>query len=241
MKELVEAIRNGDRAQLAELYEQNTGLLFTLARRYRGRDPMVSDEDLMQAGFLGLAEAVDAWEPDRGAWSTIATLYVKKAMREALGLRGTRQRAHLGAISLDEPIGEDGDATRADLLVDESLPDADEQILDDERRAAVRAAVGRLEGRKRDVVEWHDLEGQTLSLIGESMSLSLQRVNQLRKKAFKDLRRDRQLRRALDEDTRYYQRWGVSAFNSSWTSVTEKVALWRIEQRERAAREQQTG
>ncbi len=228
MKDLIEAIRNGDHTRLGELYERNTGLLFTLARRYRGIDNAVDMDDLMQAGFLGLLAAVDAWEPDRGAWSTVATLYATKAMREALGIRSTRQRAHLGAVSLDAPIGEDGDATRADLLADESLPDADARVLDDERRAAVRAAVGRLEGRKRDVVVWHDLEGQTLALIGEGLGVSLQRANQFRKDAFKDLRRDRQLRRALDDETLYYQHLGVNGFNTSWTSITEKVVLWRI-------------
>jgi RNA polymerase sigma factor (sigma-70 family) len=233
MQELVEAIRNGDRAQLAELYKQNTGLLYTLARRYRGRDPMVGDEDLMQAGFLGLVAAVDAWDPERGAWSTIATGYIMNAMRGAVGIRGTRQRAHLGAVSLDAPIGEDGDTARADLLADESLPDSDERIIGDERRAAVRAAVGRLEARKRDVVELHDLQGQALAQVGEGMSVSLQRAQQIRKDAFKDLRRDRQLRRALDEETLYYRYWGVGAFNTTFTSVTERVALWRIEMRER--------
>lgn len=144
---------------------------------------------------------------------------------------------HLGAVSLDAPIGgEDNDITRADLLADESLPDADEQVLDDERRAAVRAAVGRLEGRKRDVVEWHDLEGQTLALIGEGLGVSSERVNQLRKKALHDLYRDRQLRKALDEETLYYPRWGVNAFNTTWTSITERVAMWRIEMQERYGR-----
>lgn len=236
MQEIVEAITSGDRSRLADLYKQNTGLLFTLAKSYRGRDPMVDDEDLMQAGFLGLVEAVSAWDPERGAWSSVAIWYAKKAMREALGIRSTRKRAHLGAVSLDAPISEDGDATRADLLPDESLPDSNERILMDERRAAVRAAVGRLRGRKRDVVEWHDLEGQTLSLIGEGMGLSLQRVNQLRKKALNDLYRDRKLRRALDDETLYYQHLGVNGFNTSWTSITEKVAMWRIEMRERYGR-----
>lgn len=235
MRELVEAIKGGDRAQLAELYKQNTGLLFTIARRYRGVDPMVSDDDLMQAGFLGLVAAVDAWEPERGAWSNIATLCVKRAMREALGIHTTRQRAHLGAVSLDEPIpgSEDGDTTRAALLADESLPDADERVLDDERRVAVREAVGRLEGRKRDVVEWHDLEGQTLAQAGDNLGVCLQRVKQLRDGALRDLRRDWRLRKTLDEETLYYQHRGIRAFNTDWTSVTERVALWRIEQRER--------
>jgi RNA polymerase sigma factor (sigma-70 family) len=207
MKDLIEAIRNARSNEAGRALRAEHGLLFTLAKRYRGIDNAVDMDDLMQAGFLGLLAAVGAWEPDRGAWSTIASLYATKAMREALGIRSTRQRAHLGAVSLDAPIGEEGDATRADLLADESLPDADTALLENDRRAAVRAAVGRLEGRKRAVVEWHDLEGQTLALIGDGLGVSFQRVKQLREKAFTDLRRDRQLRRALDDETLYYQHW----------------------------------
>lgn len=101
------------------------------------------------------------------------------------------------------------------------------------------AAVGRLEGHKRDAVELHDLEGQTFAQVGKILGVSRERVNQFRKKALHDLYRDRQLRRALDEETLYYQRWGVNAFNTTFTSVTERVAMWRIELQERAARARQ--
>jgi hypothetical protein len=39
--------------------------------------------------------------------------------------------------------------------------------------------------------------GQTLSLIGEGLGVSLQRVKQLRENAFKDLRRDQRLCRTV--------------------------------------------
>lgn len=231
MLELIESIKAGDRSRLAELYEQNRGLLYPLARRYAGIDPATDMDDLMQAGYLGLAAAVDAWEPDGWAWSTVATGYVRNAMRKAVGIAGTRRRAHLGAVPLDAPLpgGEDGDTTRADLLADESLPDADERVLDDERRAAVREAVGRLEGRRRDVVDLCDLQGQTLARVGEGLDISAEAVRCIRTKALRDLRHDRQLRRMLEDETPYYQHRGVGAFNSSWESVTERVALWRIE------------
>jgi len=93
--------------------------------------------------------------------------------------------------------------------------------------------VGRLDGFKRDVVERHDLQGQTLNQISESLGVSHQRAAQIRRDAFKDLRRDRQLRQLLENETPYYHHLGVKGFNTSWTSTTERVALWRIE-RERA-------
>lgn len=77
------------------------------------------------------------------------------------------------------------------------------------------------------------MQEQTLAQAGEKLGVSFQRVKQLRDGALRDLRRDWRLRRALDDESLYYQHRGVNAFNTSWTSVTEKVALWRIEQRER--------
>jgi len=97
--------------------------------------------------------------------------------------------------------------------------------------------LGRLESRKRDVVEQCDLQGQTLAQVGEGLGVSYQRMKQLRDGAFRDLRRDWRLRQALDDESLYYQHQGVNGFNTSWTSITEKVALWRIEQRARYERE----
>lgn len=239
MNELITAIKNGDDKRLVELYERNTGLLFTLAKRYIGIDYAVTEDDLIQAGFLGLLAAVDAWTPDKGAWSTVAYWYVQRAMRQAVGINSTRRRAHLGAVSLDEPIpgGDDGDTTRADLLADESLPDADENLLRAEIVATVRGAVDAIpDARQAVAVRLRHLEGRTGQQVGDMLGCSRERVRQLERDGFKALRRDKRLRalmRAyhLDEETRFYAHKGVTAFNTDWTSVTEGTALWRIEQR----------
>ena len=237
MNELITAIKNGDDKRLVELYERNTGLLFTLARRYRGIDNAVDTDDLIQAGFLGLLAAVDAWEPEKGAWSTIAHWNVQRAMRQAVGINSTRRRAHLGAVPLDEPIpgSEDGDTTRADLLADESLPEADEDLLRAEIVATVRGAVDAIpDARQAVAVRLRHLEGRTGQQVGDMLGCSRERVRQLERDGFKALRRDKRLRalmRAyhLDEGTRFYAHKGVTAFNSDWTSVTEGAVLWRLE------------
>lgn len=180
---------------------------------------------------MGLVEAERTYDASKGkSWAGWAVYYIRRAMREAVGINTTRERAHLHAVSLDEPLGdEEGAASLLDALADETLPDADTGLLEAERAAAVRAAVSRLESRKRDAVERHDLEGQTLDQIGKNWGVSRESVRQLRVKALRDLRRDWRLQRALDEGTNFYQHKGVSAFNTDWTSVTEAAALWRIE------------
>ena len=62
MRDLIEAIKRGNAGRLGELYALNRGLLYKLSERYIGIDNAVTRDDLMQAGFLGLCEAVRAWE-----------------------------------------------------------------------------------------------------------------------------------------------------------------------------------
>ena len=49
---------------LEELYSQNYGLISAIAKRYSG---VYELDDLMQESFLGLAEAVESYDPEGGA------------------------------------------------------------------------------------------------------------------------------------------------------------------------------
>ncbi len=234
MYELVQAIRNGDRARLTDLYKQNYGLIYKLARRYVDLDNAVTIDDLTQAGFLGLYVAVDAWEPARGAWSTVAYLHVWKAMREAVGLSG-RKRTLARAVSLDEPLlGDEGGATtRLDMLADESLAAADASLLADEQSAALMEAVARLAPDECEAIRLHELEGLSYARVGVCMGVGVQRARALQARAIRNLHKDAELERALDMETRFHGHKGVRAFLSDWTSATEGAALWRIEHRAR--------
>ena len=184
---------------------------------------------------MGLVEAERTYDASKGkSWVGWAAYYIRRAMREAVGINSTRERAHLYTVSLDAPISDDDDATGLDNLADESLPAADDVIIRDERRAAVRAAMSRLEPRRREVIQRHDLQRQSLAKAGDVMGISTEATRTLRMKALRDLRRDWRLKRELDHETNFYQHKGVSAFNTDWTSVTEAAALWRIEQREKS-------
>lgn len=59
-----------------------------LAERNRGLD----GEDLLQAVNLGIIEAIPEWDPKCGMFLTVATFYMKKCIREALGIRTEKER-----------------------------------------------------------------------------------------------------------------------------------------------------
>jgi len=125
---------------------------------------------------------------------------------------------------------EEGAGSLLDMLEDESIPDASSGLVEADRAATVRAAVERLEDRKREVMQRHYLEGQTLAKTGAGMGITKEAVRCIRNKALNDLRNDKAIRlMRLEDATPYYRRVGVSTFNTTWTSATEAAALWRIE------------
>ena len=228
-----------------DIYEQNKGLLVTMARRYAlvfALDRAVSVEDLMQAGFIGLMKAADTYDADAGkSWAGWACWHIQMEFNSALGLRkGRFTRPHTGAVALDGPFSpEDADgATTGDMLADDTLPDADEALLRDELRQDVRAAVKRLKSdQQRRVVEMCKLEGQSYRQAAESLGVSVGQAYQLFFRASGNLSRDPRLRAlaGLDERTRFHAHKGAKAFNRDWTSVTEGAALWRLGQTSKQA------
>jgi len=65
---LVEEYQNGNDQALNELVEQNKKLVYHFANRYYGMCKLsfLDKDDLIQEGFIGLMEAAEKFEPDRG-------------------------------------------------------------------------------------------------------------------------------------------------------------------------------
>lgn len=78
-EDLVEAIQRGENEadNLEKLYLNNTGIIENIARKYT---VYAEIDDLRQEGFLGLREAAFRYKPDKGAFTTYLTIWVKCAM-----------------------------------------------------------------------------------------------------------------------------------------------------------------
>ena len=229
-----------------EIYAQNQGLLHMMARRYARMcelDRAVSEEDLIQAGAIGLIRAAQTYDEGGGkSWVAWAVWHIKREIESILGLRAGRfTRADTGADSLDRPLdpGDIDSATLGDALADEDAADPDEALLLEELRQGVREAVSRLRDEgERQAVRLCRLEGHSYREAAADMGVSAQRAYRLCDRACVNLARDRRLRELadIDERTRFYAHKGVAAFNRDWTSVTEGAALWRVEQRRKRDR-----
>jgi RNA polymerase sporulation-specific sigma factor len=77
------AAQNGDREASGEMLESNSGLVWSVARRFfgRGADP----DDLYQLGCVGFLKAIDGYDPEYGtAFSTYAVPKIAGEIRRFL-------------------------------------------------------------------------------------------------------------------------------------------------------------
>jgi RNA polymerase sigma factor (sigma-70 family) len=115
---------------------------------------------------------------------------------DALGLDVDRLRdlrlAGREVASLDRTVGEDGDTTLGDLVLDGSAPDPSEVASAGAARAALSAALAQLHERERGVIELrYGLTGdepRTLEEIGQHYGVTRERIRQIEKKTLAKLR-----------------------------------------------------
>jgi RNA polymerase primary sigma factor len=80
---LARRIKRGDLAAKQEMIECNLGLVYAVARRYRGRG--VPFEDLVQEGTIGLVGAVERFDHHRGLkFSTYAVWWIRRSVADAI-------------------------------------------------------------------------------------------------------------------------------------------------------------
>lgn len=145
--------------------------------------------------------------------------------------------------SIDAPIGEDEGNTLYDILPS-SDSDMDEKdvVLDkvnNEQLAEVLwGMVEELPGQQSEVLKMRFKDNMKLREIGAVRGFSIDRARQIENKGLRTLRnpkRSRILREFL-HDSWIYSRGlsgnGVGAFNISWTSSTERIAMRMIEKEE---------
>ncbi|HSI72724.1 MAG TPA: RNA polymerase sigma factor RpoD/SigA [Fimbriimonas sp.] len=80
---LTKAIQNGDECARRRLIESNMRLVINIAKTYRNR--AIPLEDLIQEGAIGLMQAAERFDPDKGfRFSTYATHWIRQAIGRAI-------------------------------------------------------------------------------------------------------------------------------------------------------------
>jgi RNA polymerase sigma factor (sigma-70 family) len=117
-------------------------------------------------------------------------------LAEEVGLTAQRVRevreAMQELVSLDRPIGEDGDATMGDMIADRSSIDPVSTALEGDALTQIDQALAGLEDRERTILMLRfgigGEEPKTLEEIGEHFGLTRERIRQMQNRALAKLR-----------------------------------------------------
>jgi RNA polymerase primary sigma factor len=178
----------GDASAKHKLVRHN--LAFVIAIACRQRRGTVRLDDLVQEGNVGLMRAVEKFDPHAGTrFSTYAVWWIRAYVFRYLKEARSTVRPRSGEVaqpdlSLDAPIGEDGDMTHLELLEDDGVgPEG--RYLSAESDRAVRDALAKVRKRVGEV-GWDILHNRlqqdspkTLEDIGTRWGVSRERVRQI--------------------------------------------------------------
>lgn len=149
-EEMAIRIQAGERELLGPLWEQNSGLLYRLARRYEGLGRLhgLEYDDLMQCAFLALSRAVEGFQEAKGYKLTAYLPHsMRLVLREYTNIDGRGSMPE--TVSLNAPVGEDGRTDAADAAeLGDLVPDpaAGQAFEDAEERAYIQQLHDDLEG-----------------------------------------------------------------------------------------------
>ena len=233
-EEIVGRILQGEAGLMDRLLEQNRGFIYQVARRYlpvairnRGMDL----EDLAQAACIGMIEAVPAWNPERGAYLTVAIYYMTCSIRQELGISTTKQRFENNEppMLLSTPAGEDENSdTLLDLVQNTTAKDPQRAAEHADMQRIVCRAVEDLPDKQRDVVRAYYLDGRSMADLSALIGCNPEKAEQTKRIGIKALRRNKQLRllwmeyEAAAFATRTYSSW-----KNTHTSAVEAGAMRR--------------
>jgi RNA polymerase primary sigma factor len=237
---LAEVVEQGQQAR-ERLIRCNLRFVVSMAHKYSGLGlPLV---DLIQEGSIGLIEAVERYDPDRGfRFATYAGWWIQQGIRRAITNKGhlVRFPAHVRAelhqlrqaskklesrferrptpqelseqlgmrlvkirrllqlqqrrvLSLQMPVGDEGDSELGDLIPDPNTPSMEDIYAEHHLRQSVRDAMAsRLSPREQEVLRMRfgldGNEGKTLQQIADELQVSRERVRQIEARALRRLR-----------------------------------------------------
>ena len=172
--------REGDARSRGRLIEAYQPLVFKVVMQIRPPDGLLMD--MIQEGTLGLIEAVERFDHERGfRFSTFATYRIRGCVLNAM--RRLRPREY----SLETE--RQGDATLAASLPDPGTEAALQSVEDEALFVQVRAAIDRLPERQRAILRATYLEARQPRSVASDLRISLSHFYRLHKEAVEGLRR----------------------------------------------------
>jgi len=172
-----------------QLITSNMGYVVTLARQYKS--DILSTEDLVSEGTIGLMKAADKFDPSRGkAFVTFAAPYIRRSIENAISRLGTSKETRSTDESL--PRGSRNNYTLLNVLEDKNVEKADAAVEEGTLSEDLLRFRNQLNEREQRVVNLYygiGYERQTMAEIGEVLELKRERVRQIRNTALRKLQK----------------------------------------------------
>ena len=201
-----------------------------IASRYTAilaRTGAVDFDDLVQVGEMALLQAQKKYDPEAGAsFLQFSQYYIRNAMRRELGF-SPDGKLPVFLKSLDEPLNDESEDTKLDLIADESIEPIDERIQRLERYEELHRAIGRLKSDKhREIIQRVYFNEQERQDAAAAMGMKVGAFYAANKEALSKLRRDRMLNQLCAPvfSSSSYK------FRITFTSAVEAEVLWKERQ-----------
>lgn len=231
-EELVLLIQQGNPDHMGELWDQVKKFVYQKANKFYANGAKVircEVDDLTQAGFVALTEAVKSYNPERGTFINFYTFYLKTAfLTTAFGRTPRQQKDPLFfAADIDADLYEEGGVTLGEVIPG-NAPDPEQCSIDSvynaELRAVFDAVMDRaLTPREKDVLQRHFVQGQTLKECAEVYGITVQATASTKDNALRKMRRNAKLSAFISERTPYFLGIGAARFNRDGYSPVEKL------------------
>lgn len=172
---------DGDMDSRCRLIEQYQPLVVKSLMRYRGNETLLMD--LVQEGTIGLIDAVEKFDPERGV---AFSLYAFHRIRGRM-LNYMEKEAKSCVISIEAPWENSESGSLADTLVDSALPVAEVA----ERNfllAQMRAALERLPVKERLALSGVYIDEQNPHQVATNLEITPSHLSRLQKQGIRRVR-----------------------------------------------------
>ena len=230
---LVNAARAGNEADLLALWTSVRRLVYWCINRWIrswGDRGGVTAEDLEQAAFVALLQAVQGYEDNAGTFVAYYVTCVTREFSIASGCRTPKQRRDPlhKALSLDAPLSldEPDGACLLDIIPDprDSIADAEDLLFQEELATTIRGAVDALPAEQASVVRARYFENTSRAQLATEAGVSATTIRDRERRALTRLRKRSDLR-SFAQELNFYNGTDLARFRITGTSSTERHAL----------------
>ena len=205
-KELAQRIQNGDSEAVNQLVSANLNFVAHIAKNYVGQG--VDFDDLVSEGSIGMIRAAAHFKPDYShRFVTFAAPSIRQAMEKAIRQQAGLYKAPQDAKSVNDakkgrvvsveapiPAGSQNNYNLLHIVENKNAQLADEDLLMRDGLENIGEIIGILNDREQQVLSLIygiGTDKQTMAEAAIIMNLKRERVRQIRDKALRKLRKNK--------------------------------------------------